>query len=122
MPLVPPTKKLAKRAGGSSKDTLAAIPSSTKRNTPQGQTLAGQWLLLANKEFVIPMEAKWSSEHGAKCAWGTHILKQQGGNEQRKSGHLTPTEIAVKRVNWKSLLGNMFLNGATSDIKWEDKA
>jgi hypothetical protein len=61
-----PTKKLAKRAGGSSKDTSAAIPSSTKRKTPQGQKLAGQWLLPPNKDLVIPAKATWSSGHGAK--------------------------------------------------------
>jgi hypothetical protein len=69
-----------------------------------------------------PAEATWSSEHGTKRAWGTNILKQPGGNEQRKSGHLTPTEIAVKCANWKSLLDNMFLDGATRDIKGEDEA
>jgi hypothetical protein len=116
-----PTKELAKRAGGSSKDTLAVITSSTKRKTPQGQKLAGQRLLLANKDLVIPAEATWSSKHGDKRAWEKKILKQPGGNEERKSGHLIPTEIAGKCANWKSLLDNIFLDGATRDIKGEDE-
>jgi hypothetical protein len=49
----------------------------------------------------------WPSKHGAKRAWGTNVLQKPGGNEQRKSSHLTPTEIAVKRANWKSLLDNV---------------
>jgi hypothetical protein len=40
-----PTKKLAKRVGGSLKETSAAIPSSTKRKNPQGQKLTGQRLV-----------------------------------------------------------------------------
>jgi hypothetical protein len=78
--------------------------------------------LLANKDFVIPAEATWPSEHGAKRAWGTNILKQPGGNDQRKSVHLTPTEIVVKRATWKSLLDNMYIDGATRDVKGEDEA
>jgi hypothetical protein len=116
------TKKLAKCAGGSSKDTSAAIPSSTKPKTPQGHKLAGKRLLLANKDLVIPAEVTWSSEHGGKRAWGTNILKQPGGNKQQKSGHLTPTEIVVKRANWKSLLHNMFVKGTTRYIKGENEA
>jgi hypothetical protein len=101
---------------------LAVIPSSTKRKTPQEKNLTGQWLLLANKYLAILVEATWSSEHSTKRSWGKHILKQHGGNYQRKSGHLTPTEIAVKRANWKSLIDNMFLDGATRDIKGEEEA
>jgi hypothetical protein len=78
--------------------------------------------LTANKDLVIPAEATWSSEHGAERAWGTHILKQPGGNEQQKAGHLNPTETAVKCANWKSLIDNMFFDGTTKDIKGEDEA
>jgi hypothetical protein len=51
------TKKLVKRAGGSSTEISAAIPPSTKRKTPQGQKLAGKRLLLDNKDLVNPVEA-----------------------------------------------------------------
>jgi hypothetical protein len=116
------TKKLAKRAGGSSKDTSAAIPSITKRNTPQGQKLVGKRLLLDNTHLVIPAEAMWSTEHGAKRAWGTNILRQPGGNGQQNMGHPTPMEIAVKCATWKLLLNNMYLDSATRDLKGEDEA
>jgi hypothetical protein len=117
-----PTKKLAKCSGGSSKDTSVAIPSSTKHNTPHGQKLAGKRLLLDNKDFVIHAEATWSIEHGAKRAWGTKILRQPGGKVQQKTGHLTTTEITVKRATWKSLLNNVYLDSATRDLKGDDEA
>jgi hypothetical protein len=117
-----PIQKLVKCVGGCLKETSAAIPSSTKRKTQQGQTLAGQWLVLDNKDVVIPAEAMWSTEYGTKCAWGTSIMSQPGGNDQQKTGHLTPMEIAVKRATWKSLINNLYLDGATHDLKGEDEA
>jgi hypothetical protein len=78
--------------------------------------------VLNNNNLVIPAEATWSTEYGTKRAWGTSITKQPGGNSQQKTGHLTPMEIAVKRATWKSLLDNLYLNGATRDLKGEDEA
>jgi hypothetical protein len=118
-----PTKNMAKRVGGgSSKETLAAIPSRTKRKTLQGQTLTGKRLVLDNKDLVIPVEATWSTEYGTKRAWGTNIMKQPGGNGQHQTSHLTTMEIAVKRATWKSLLDNLYLDGAIRDLKGEGEA
>jgi hypothetical protein len=117
-----PAKKLVKRVGGSSKETSAAIPSSTNHEIPQGQNLAGQRLVSNNKSLVIPAEATWSTEYGMKCARGTSIKKQSGGNGQQKTGYLTPTDIAIKRATWKSLFDNLYLNSATRDLKGKDEA
>jgi hypothetical protein len=116
------TKKLAKCGGDSSKNTSDAIPSSTKRKTPQGQKITGKRLLLDNKDLVIPVEVMWTMEHGAKRAWGTKKLRQPGRNGQHRTGHLTPTEIAVKHATWMSLLDNMHLDSATQDLKGYDEA
>jgi hypothetical protein len=52
-----PTKNLAKRVGGISKETSAAIPPNTKHKTPQGQKLVGQRLASNNNNVVTPEEA-----------------------------------------------------------------
>jgi hypothetical protein len=78
------TKKLAKRVGGSLKETSAAIPSSTQRKNPQEQKFAGQRLVYNTKDMVIPAEATWSAQFDTKRAWGTSIKKQPGGAASKR--------------------------------------
>jgi hypothetical protein len=73
--------------------------------------------VLENNDLVIPAEAMWSTEYGTKHACGTRIMKQPGDTGQKKTGHLTPMEIAVK-----CLLDNPYIDGATRDLKVEYEA
>jgi hypothetical protein len=115
------TKNLAKGVGGSSKETSATIPSSTKCKNPHGQHLAGQRLVLKIKDMVIPTEAMLSIHFDNKRSWGTSIKNLTGGNGQQKTGHLTATEIAAKRSTWKSLLNKQYLGSASRNLRSEGR-
>jgi hypothetical protein len=107
---------------GGSKENSSTAPSITKRSTPQNLKLAGQCLLSNNKDLVVPMEATWWNRVDNKWAWSTIIKKQPGANGHHKMSHLTPPEVAVKRATYKSLLNNMYLEGATRNLKGDDEA
>jgi hypothetical protein len=78
--------------------------------------------MLNNKDMVVPVEAMWLTQVDNKWAWGTIIKKQPGGNGQQRTGHLTPTEADVKWGIWKSLLKNLYLEGATRNHKGYNEA
>jgi hypothetical protein len=72
--------------------------------------------------MVVQAEAKWSTQVDNKQVWDTIIKMQPGGNGHQGKGHMQPMEIAVKWETWKSLLDNLYLEGATHNLKGEDEA
>jgi hypothetical protein len=59
---------------------------------------------------------------GQHAGMGANIKKQPGANGQQNMGRWTPMEVAVKRTTWKSLLDNMYLEGAAQNIKGDGDA
>jgi hypothetical protein len=79
-------------------------------------------VVLNIKDLVVPVEATWSTQVDNKRVWGTITKKQPGGNRQQRTYHLMPPEVAVKWATWKTLLNNLYLEGATHNLKGEHDA